>query len=566
MKKSDISVVWDLCGPVSEYAVERRLYMKTRIINLPRRNSAAALYFSATCRNVKNLRNTANFYIRNTMSGIRKSPEERTHNETEVLHFVFTGIHQANEAKDRRYAKKRLAVMQGLSGLARETAIMEALRQERYFPYPTEEEWFLSYEVLDAVFKETGNHDYYALPAQVNQNAIRKTCSAWKSYFRALKDWKAAPWRYRGKPRIPKYILEAEATAWFSSQTARLGPKDVLSFVGTGVTIKAGAVKGRYVKTEVIPWAGTYRIMVTYDDTVKEVPVPKDPKRIVGIDPGLANFLAAANNFGEKPFLIRGGALKAANQWFNKRRARLVSELTRGKDSRHSVKESHALHAITRKRDDFIRDYFYKCAHYICRWASAHKADVIVIGHNEGQKDGIRLGQATQDFVSVPFYRFIRILTCVAAGYGLPVIAREESYTSKASFPDMDDIPTYKEGGASGTYTFSGRRVHRGLYRSRDGILMNADINGAANLIRKEYPDAFKDVQDLSYMWESTDTVGYRDLYKKKPAGTDSRPSNARKPSPVSRCAHRARARKKTELMAAFGVSKQRALPAGQSA
>lgn len=164
----------------------------------------------------------------------------------------------------------------------------------------------------------------------MNQNAIKKTCSDWKSYFRALKDWRAAPRKYRGKPRIPKYIREAEATAWFSSQTARLAQKDVLSFVGTGVTIKAGAMKGRYVKTEVLPWAGTYRIMVTYDDTVKEVPVPRDPKRIVGIDPGLANFLATANNFGEKPFLIRGGALKAANQWFNKRRAHLVSELTPG--------------------------------------------------------------------------------------------------------------------------------------------------------------------------------------------------------------------------------------------
>lgn len=195
-----------------------------------------------------------------------------------------------------------------------------------------------------------------------------------------------------------------------------------------------------------------------------------------------------------------------------------------------------------------------------------------MIGHNEGQKDGIRLGRATQDFVSVPFYRFIRILTCVAASYQLPVISREESYTSKASFPDMDDIPTYgstaHSGGKEdvGTYTFSGRRVHRGLYRSRDGILMNADINGAANLIRKEYPDAFKGVRDLSYMWETTDTVGYRDLYKKKSAGTGSHPSVVRKPSPVSRCAHRAHARKKTELMAVFGVSKPRALPAGQPA
>lgn len=109
-----------------------------------------------------------------------------------------------------------------------------------------------------------------------------------------------------------------------------------------------------YVKTEVQPSHGSFRVLVTFDDQLKEAPVPEHPARILGVDIGLNNLLAAAGNFGDAPFVIGGGPVKALNQWFNKRKAHLLFALTRGSDSKHSHKESHALDALSRKWEDVL--------------------------------------------------------------------------------------------------------------------------------------------------------------------------------------------------------------------
>ena len=177
--------------------------MKTRLID-EKRGSVYDTYFSDVTRHTKSLRNTANFLIRNTMTGIRKSPEERTHNETEVLHLVFTGIHTANENSDMRFhAAFEKASKPGLSAMEREKIIHTALKRHAILPYPTPEKWMLSYGQLDAILKLVKDRDYYALPAQVNQQAVRKTCSSWKAYFNALADWKKHPQKYKEMPRIP---------------------------------------------------------------------------------------------------------------------------------------------------------------------------------------------------------------------------------------------------------------------------------------------------------------------------------------------------------------------------
>jgi putative transposase len=272
----------------------------------------------------------------------------------------------------------------------------------------------------------------------------------------------------------------------------------------------------KYVKTEVKPYHGGYQVLVSMDDAKKLPQVPKDPARILGIDLGVRNFAAVAGNFGDAPFLIKGGMAKAQNQWFHKQRAKLMSSLTAGSDSRHSVKDSRALYALSRKREDFLRDYFYKCAWYICRYAKANRVEVIVAGHNTGQKQNSDLSKKyNQEFASLPHQKFLCILTNTAAKEGIPVISREESYTSKASLPDLDDMPTYGEEDSKAI--FSGNRLKRGLYRSKDGILINADVNGAGNILRKEYPHAFDGV-DMGYLTATTRVVGFHDLYPAGPA------------------------------------------------
>lgn len=154
-----------------------------------------------------------------------------------------------------------------------------------------------------------------------------------------------------------------------------------------------------YAKTEVKPQYGGYTILVTFKEDLVLPEVPKQPKRILGIDVGVSNLAAVANNFGDTPFLIKGGALKSMNQKFNKQRAKLLSAVTKGSD-----------------------------AWYLVRYAKEQRVDVIVIGHNEDQKQNICIGkQNNQNFVSIPFCQFIKILRNTAAKAGIPVADREES-------------------------------------------------------------------------------------------------------------------------------------------
>ena len=487
-----------------------------KIMIRPDKDAVLCRYFEENTTAAKCMYNAANFYIRNTMTGIRKSPEERTSHETEVLHYVFTGIQKANAHSYEVYCKKQEEYKK-IGGMAGAVAMSKL--KYKVVPYPTREEWFLSYTVLDAIFKYTDHPTYRRMNSQVNQNAIKKTVKSWKSYFQLRKDYAIHPEKYKARPRIPGYIKQPAMTAAYTNQTAKFIRKDgraYLRFVNHKPPVligKESLYSGMtYVKTEVKPQYGGYSILLTFKEDIILPEVPKFPKRILGIDIGVDNFCAVANNFGDTPFLIKGGAVKSMNQNFNKERARLLSEVTKGSDSTHSKKETKRLHTLSRRRETHLRDFFYKTAWYLVRYAKRQQVEVIVAGHNEDQKQNICIGrQNNQNFVSIPFCRFLDILRYTAAKAGIPVVLREESYTSKASLLDLDAIPAYKKGDTI-NHTFSGKRVRRGLYKTNSGFFINADINGAGNILRKEYPYAY-DGQDMKYLCETTEVVSYTDIY-----------------------------------------------------
>lgn len=487
-----------------------------KIMTKPDKDAVLCRYFEENTTAAKCMYNVANFFIRNTMTGMRKSPEERTSHETEVLHYVFTGIQKANAHAYEVYCKKREDCKKtgGMAGAVRVSRL-----KCKVFPYPTREEWFLSYTVLDAIFKYTDHPTYRRMNSQVNQNAIKKTVKSWKSYFQLRKDYAIHPEKYKARPRIPGYVKNPAMTAAYTNQTAKFIRKDgraYLRFVNHKPPVligKESLYSGMtYVKTEVKPQYGGYSILLTFKEDIVLPEVPKSPKRILGIDVGVDNFCAVANNFGDTPFLIKGGAIKSMNQNFNKERARLLSEVTKGSDSTHSVKKTKQLHTLSRRRETRLRDFFYKTAWYLVRYAKRQQVEVIVAEHNEDQKQNICIGrQNNQNFVSIPFCRFLDILRYTAAKAGIPVVLREESYTSKASLLDLDAIPAYKKGDTI-NHTFSGKRVRRGLYKTNSGFFINADINGAGNILRKEYPYAY-DGQNMKYLCETTEVVSYTDIY-----------------------------------------------------
>ena len=485
--------------------------MKTRTIRI-KAATELGRYCDTLTRDTRILRNTANFIIRNKMTGLKKSPEKRTHNETEVLHIVFTGIRKANLAAGERFRKAvRTIGRSGDSPMAKHAKVHEKLNKTLSFSYPTADHWMLSYGQLDAILKALDHAAYYALPSQVNQQALKKTVQSWTSYFRALRAYEREPSSFKKRPNIPGYIRTEGSAAHITNQRIKetgTGTKRRFSLPGTTLELQAGGgFDGPLIKVEILPSAGGFLACITYEDGSREASVPKDPSRILGLDPGVGNFLTGTWNFAESPFIISGGWIKSENRWFNKRRAKLLSDLTRGTDSTHSVKNSRRLDAMTRRRKDRMDDFFYKTAHWIMRACREYGVQVIVLGHNNGQKQGADMGHANnQNFVSIPYTRFQQILKTVGSGYQIPVVIREESYTSKASLMDLDPIPAYgKETGD--TPVFSGKRIRRGCYLSGNGTLLNADVNSAGNIIRKEYPDAFQNITDWTFLTETVRVV-----------------------------------------------------------
>ena len=534
--------------------------MRTRAINFKNKSSVFWKYFSENTTDTRSMRNTANFYIRNTMTGIQKSPEKRTRLETEVLHDVFTGIQKANQSSQKRFLSKCLS-LQKAGGM--KSAVQRSKLEQTVFPYPTRDSWFLNYEILDAVFKEINHPVYRRMNSQVNQNAIRKTVKSWMGYFQSLKEYAVCPAKFLGKPKLPGYIRTQQATAWWTKQTAKLfflAGKAYLQFVNLKEALcigKESQFQGvKYVKTEVKPFHGQFRILITLDDNKKEPEPPKNPKRILGIDPGVDNLLAVAGNFGKAPFIIRGGVVKSINQGFNKRRSELVASLTRGSDSTHSRKKSHALDALSRKREDALRDIFYKCAWYLVRYAKVHRVEVIVIGHNPLQKQEISIGKPNnQSFVSIPFQKLWETIQTVAYRNGIPVVMQNESFTSLASCLDQDLVPDYKKGETPPA--FSGERIKRGLYRSAEGILINADVNGAANIIQKRYPDAFKG-QKMDYLYRTTESVNIQDWYHPYKKRRNRKKHTCSK---LSKVRHGYRSERRIELMKSFGCARKVWMP-----
>jgi len=205
--------------------------------------------------------------------------------------------------------------------------------------------------------------------------------------------------------------------------------------------------------------------------------------------------------------LFEGGAVKAANQFFNKEKARLVSAMTKGHETTKNP-TSKRLNSISRHRDAFLRDEFHKMSKRLVEWCLEHEVSTLVLGVNKGWKQNADIGRRNnQTFVSIPFDKLRKMIKFKAESVGITIIEQEESYTSKASFIDRDEIPVYGE--EETAVNFSGHRNHRGLYMSKDGIVLNADLNGAANILRKSGVSC-SDV-DLQYLMNPK-VIGHKQI------------------------------------------------------
>lgn len=221
----------------------------------------------------------------------------------------------------------------------------------------------------------------------------------------------------------------------------------------------------------------SFKVQYVYEQDEQSLELSQD--KCLSIDIGLNNLATCVPATGT-PFIMDGRKLKSINQWWNKEKSKLQSILN--KQGRYT---SERIQRITTKRNNRTNDYMKKTARYIINYCIRNNISTVVCGYNPDFKRNINLGsQTNQNFTQISFGNLRSQIKNLCSQYGMNYVEQEESYTSKASFLDLDDIPVYN-GDNPYTGTFSGRRIKRGLYRSSNGTLINADVNGAANILRK---------------------------------------------------------------------------------
>jgi putative transposase len=348
---------------------------------------------------------------------------------------------------------------------------------------------YINYNEINRLMKS--HQTYKDLPAKVSQQILMILDKNWQAFFAAVKAYKIEPTRFTGRPKLPKYknkvkgrnILVYTIQAISSKQLK----KGIIKLSGTNILIKTKLKPSQLCQVRLVPKCDSYVIEVIYDQP--ESTIDENQKEsVASIDLGLNNLVALTSNQpGFIPLLINGRPLKSINQFYNKRKARLQSQL---KGNRQT---SSRLGRLTRCRHQKVDNYLHHASRQIVNLLGSRKIGTLVIGKNVQWKNEIDLGKKNnQNFVSIPHARLIEMLKYKAELMGIKVIEQEESYTSKSNFLNLDPIPVYGNIDAFDV-TFSGQRIKRGLYKTSGGQLINADVNGSYNILRKAIPNAFSD-------------------------------------------------------------------------
>ena len=330
---------------------------------------------------------------------------------------------------------------------------------------------FQNYYAVNRVFTHENQMDYRALPAKVSKQVQMLVDKSFKSYFALVK--KKTKEEYDSPVRIPRYLhkIKGRCTLPYPKDALSLKEKGMVKFSKTGIKIKTKVEKERIQGARIVPKGNHFVIEILYKKTKKEL-VSDTIQKVAFIDPGLNNLMTVTSN-AFSPLLYSGKELKSMNQLANKKLAQVKSVL-----SKRGLDNSPLLISIYNKRDRRIKDCLHKLSTHLVNQFVSHKIDTVIFGHNIGQKQDIKLGSVTnQNFVQIPFSQLISLLQYKCELQGIRFITTEESYTSKCSFLDLEEVTKQKE--------YLGKRVKRGLFQTKEGVLINADVNGSLNIGRK---------------------------------------------------------------------------------
>lgn len=372
----------------------------------------------------------------------------------------------------------------------------EAIYNVRQY-YFTEGE-YLNYEKNYALLKDSPN--YKMLNSNMAQQILKEVDGSFKSFFGLLKLAKKGKYSFKDC-KLPRYQPKDGFTTLVIGFVRLNGNKLILPYSNAfrkthkPVEIKMPPILAdKHIKEiRIIPKSGARFFEIQYIYEAECIQRNLNQNNALALDLGVNNLVTAVSNRGGS-FIIDGRKLKSINQWFNKENARLQGIKDRQGDKRKTTNRQKVL---ADKRNRQFNDYMSKTAKKIIDYCIAHDIGKLIIGYNETfQRNSDMNRRNNQNFVNIPYGKLCSKLEYLCELNDIVFVKQEESYTSKASFWDNDTIPVYNADNPK-TYSFSGKRVRRGLYRTADGRLLNADVNGALNILRKS------SVVDLTVLYGS---------------------------------------------------------------
>lgn len=337
-----------------------------------------------------------------------------------------------------------------------------ALYTVRQF-YFTNKKYF-NWIKINNQFVNEKQQDYYALPCKVSQQTLKMVDQNMKSFFNAIK-------AKNSKPKLPKYLDKIKGRFVVTYTNQAISKKSLqngyIELSKTNIKLKTNVKNVKQVR--IVPRNNFIVVEILYE--VRSKLHNNSKETYCGVDFGLNNLITCSFQ-NDSPLIMNGKPLKSINWHYNKEKSRLQSLLDNGK------KTSKKIQNITLKRNNRINDYLHKTTKIFVNYLVSKEINNVVIGYNKEWKQGINIGRVNnQNFVGIPYYKLLNMLTYKCEKEGISVIVTEESYTSKCSFLDDEDICKHEE--------YAGKRIKRGLYKASDGRLINADVNGALNILKK---------------------------------------------------------------------------------
>ena len=342
---------------------------------------------------------------------------------------------------------------------------------------------YKSYFSIVNDFTKENQIDFRALPAKVSRYTIQLVDQNMKSFFALLK--KKQNNQYDKSVRLPKYLdkTSGRQVVHYHKSSLSFKKEGFVKLSKSNIEFQTKVPKNEIQYLKLVPCGNHIKVLIGYDKTKKKL--KSTQKRIASIDVGQNNLMTVTSNVFH-PIIYNGKPVKSVNQFYNKIKAQEQSRLMK----ENNVYWSKRLGQLTLWRENRINNYFHKVTHHFVNYCIANDIDTVIIGRNQQWKDNINLGKrANQNFVSIPFGQLYDLLKYKLELHGITYIETEESYTSKCSFIDREEICKHE--------LYVGRRIKRGLFRSKEGIKYNADINGSLNILRKYMTEICTYTDDL---------------------------------------------------------------------